>query len=209
MTTPRRASTPAVGDRPNPEAMLGPRLRRLRATRSWTLEQASEATGLARSTLSKIENSLMSPTYEALTKLAAGFRIDISELFSNGRERIATGRRSISRKGEGQVHRTKHYEYHLLCNDLSHKIMTPLLTRIVARKFEDFDDWSRHDGEEFMFVLSGEIELFTEFYSSERFEQGESWYIDSRMGHRIISVSDEDAMVLWMSTMHPNQQKSE
>lgn len=101
------------------------------------------------------------------------------------------------------MHATKCYEYALLCNDLSRKVMIPLVTRILARKFEDFDDWSRHEGEEFVYVLSGEVELFTEFYNPERFGPGDSWYIDSRMGHRLVSVSADEAVVLWMTTTHP------
>ena len=49
---------------------LGKRVRELRKARGWTLEQAAVQAGLARSTLSKIENGHMSPTYEALKKLA-------------------------------------------------------------------------------------------------------------------------------------------
>ena len=48
---------------------------------------------------------------------------------------------------------------------------------------------SRHHGEEFVYVLSGEVELYTEFYEPARLRAGESFYIDSRMGHRVISVS--------------------
>jgi quercetin dioxygenase-like cupin family protein len=86
---------------------------------------------------------------------------------------------------------------------MSNKDMIPFKTRILARSFAEFDDWSRHTGEEFVYVLSGEIELFTEFYEPVRLQQGDSWYIDSRMGHRVISVSDENAEELWVSTTHP------
>ena len=48
---------------------LGVRVRDLRKAQGWTLEQAASQAGLARSTLSKIENGQMSPTYEALKKL--------------------------------------------------------------------------------------------------------------------------------------------
>ena len=70
--------------------------------------------------------------------------------------------------------------------------MMPFHTRVKARSFEEFQDWSRHHGEEFVYVLSGEVELYTEFYEPARLRAG-SFYIDSRMGHRVISVSKEDA----------------
>ena len=53
---------------------LGVRVRELRKARNWTLEQAATQAGLARSTLSKIENGQMSPTYDALKKLAEGLK---------------------------------------------------------------------------------------------------------------------------------------
>jgi DNA-binding XRE family transcriptional regulator len=56
---------------------LGARVRELRKARDWTLEQAARQAGLARSTLSKIENGQMSPTYDALKKLAVGLEISV------------------------------------------------------------------------------------------------------------------------------------
>lgn len=66
---------------------LGQRVRELRKERGWTLEQAAVQAGLARSTLSKIENSQMSPTYEALKKLAEGLKISVPQLSPRRRRR--------------------------------------------------------------------------------------------------------------------------
>lgn len=148
----------------------------------------------------------MSPTYDALIKLAAGLGIDLSALFATQPAPSGIGRRSISRAGSGSPFRTPYYEHVLLCNDLSSKDMVPFRTRVVARAFEDFDDWSRHSGEEFVYVLSGSVKLFTEFYEPVELSAGDSWYIDSRMGHRVISVSRKDAEVLWMSTTNPREE---
>lgn len=187
---------------------LGPRVRGLRSQKSWTLERAAKATGLARSTLSKIENGQMSPTYDALLKLAQGFEVDISELFESHTaatgQAAGSGRRSITRAGSGQHLSTPVYQHLLLCNDLSNKLMTPFRSTITARAFEDFADWDRHAGEELLYVLQGEVELFTEFYEPERLASGDCAYLDSRMGHRVISVSPENAVVLWVSTTHPH-----
>lgn len=193
-TAPEKTST---------DQSLGHRIRALRQAKGWTLEQASQSSGLARSTLSKIENDQMSPTYDALIKLAAGFGTDLSELFAAPQEPMGVGRRSINRAGTGTLHKTPYYEHVLLCNDLSNKDMVPFRSRVVARRFEEFDDWSRHVGEEFVYVLSGQIRLYTEFYEPVDLGPGDSWYIDSRMGHRVISLSDDPAEVLWMSTTNP------
>ena len=57
-----------VQDEPEP-LDLGARVRELRKARDWTLERAANQAGLARSTLSKIENGQMSPTYDALRRV--------------------------------------------------------------------------------------------------------------------------------------------
>jgi len=193
----------AIIEKHSNEDFLGQRIRSLRSARGWTLEQTSQATGLARSTLSKIENGQMSPTYDALIKIAAGFQIDLSELFAVEHEPMGVGRRSVSPKGVGPHHITPYYDHELLCNDLSNKDMVPFRSKILARSFDDFDDWSRHVGEEFVYVLTGKVRLFTEFYEPVELGAGDSWYIDSRMGHRVISIGRNDAEVLWVSTTHP------
>lgn len=185
---------------------LGARLRQLRNERSWTLEQASKNTGLAKSTLSKIENALISPTYDALIKIANGMGLGLSELFAPTQPAatvVATGRRSITLHGEGVRHKTPYYDHMLLCNELTQKDMVPFRSVITARGPEEFDDWSRHVGEEFVFVLSGEITLYTEFYEPATLVTGDCWYIDSGMGHKVVSTSAQNAEVLWVSTNHP------
>ena len=49
-------------------------------------------------------------------------------------------------------------------------------------------------------MLSGEIQLFTEYYEPLVLQEGDSVYYDSSMGHACVSLSREDAMVLWVTT---------
>ncbi|MFC7705133.1 helix-turn-helix domain-containing protein [Plastorhodobacter daqingensis] len=180
---------------------LGARVRELRKARGWTLEQAAKQAGLARSTLSKIENGQMSPTYEALKKLAEGLAISVPQLFTPPSRAQVNGRMAVTRAGEGQGHATVTYEHELLAPSLTRKQMLPYRARIRARRFEDFDGWVRHDGEEFLFVLTGVIRLYTEFYEPVDMRRGDSAYYDASMGHNVISLSEEDATVLWVTSL--------
>ena len=63
----------------NKQSVLAQRLRALRQARDWTLKQAAAATGVSASALSKIENGLLSPTYDNLIKIAAGLDLDVAE----------------------------------------------------------------------------------------------------------------------------------
>ncbi|MEY8841377.1 helix-turn-helix domain-containing protein, partial [Cribrihabitans sp. XS_ASV171] len=102
---------------------LGARVRELRKARDWTLEQAASQAGLARSTLSKIENGQMSPTYEALKKLAVGLQISVPQLFTPPQKDQINGRLSVTKSGEGAAHATATYEHELLAETLSKKRM--------------------------------------------------------------------------------------
>ncbi|MEM7176672.1 MAG: helix-turn-helix domain-containing protein [Pseudomonadota bacterium] len=180
---------------------LGARVRQLRHDRAWTLEEAARRAGLARSTLSKIENAQMSPTYDAVQKLARGLGIDVPQLFTPPVDNKITGRRAITRADGGRQHITTTYEHALLAEEISRKKMLPYRATIRARSFSDFQEWVRHDGEEFLYVLTGHVQLLTEFYSTIELGPGDSAYYDASMGHCVVSTSAEDATILWVTSL--------
>ena len=180
---------------------LGIRVRELRKARGWTLEQAAGQAGLARSTLSKIENGQMSPTYDALKKLALGLAISVPQLFTPAPGVKVSGRIAVTKSGDGQAHATATYEHELLAGGLTKKQMLPYRATIRAREMADFNGWVRHDGEEFLYVLTGVIRLYTEFYEAVDLRRGDSAYYDASMGHNVISLSEDDATILWVTSL--------
>ncbi|MGF1501316.1 MAG: helix-turn-helix domain-containing protein [Paracoccaceae bacterium] len=188
-------------EEPVPRLNLGERVRQLRQARSWTLEEAAKRAGLARSTLSKIENAQMSPTFDAVQKLAHGLGIDVPQLFTAPVTDKVTGRRAITRGAEARPHATVTYEHALLAVEITSKRMIPYRTVVRARTFSEFGGWVRHDGEEFLFVLAGEVRLLTEFYEPVDLSPGDSAYYDAAMGHCVVSVSDRDAEILWVTAL--------
>jgi len=180
---------------------LGVRVRELRKARNWTLEQAATQAGLARSTLSKIENGQMSPTYDALKKLAEGLEITVPQLFTQPSKGQVNGRMVVTKDGQGAERITATYEHDLLAENLTKKNMLPYRARVRARSMEEFDGWVRHDGEEFLYVLTGVIKLYTEFYEPIEMRRGDSAYYDGAMGHNVVSVSEEDANILWVTSL--------
>ncbi|MBT3146402.1 XRE family transcriptional regulator [Neptunomonas phycophila] len=179
---------------------LGKRVRQIRLSQNLTLEEASKLTGLARSTLSKIENEQISPTFSAVSKLVKGLGIDMPQLFTQPQSASgATGRRDITKAGEGKPHPTTTYEHELLANKLSTKKMLPYKTTVRARNFSEFGDWVRHEGEELLYVIEGDIIFYTEFYEPIQLTTGDSAYYDCEMGHAVISTSPKDAVILWVT----------
>lgn len=183
-----------------PSFKLGERVRALRGRKELTLGEVAERADLARSTLSKIENDRTSPTFEVLLKLATGLGVSMDELLTTRQNPLPSGRWSVTRADQGQYHDTGAYVHEFLCTDLTRKNIVPSKARIKARATSDFADWIRHEGDDFLLVLEGSIELHTEFYQPVTLHAGDSAYFDARMGHLCISVSKQDALVLWVPT---------
>jgi transcriptional regulator with XRE-family HTH domain len=188
-------------DEPAQPLILGERVRDLRKERGWTLEQAASQAGVARSTLSKIENGQMSPTYEVLRKLAQGLSISVPQLFTPPSRPQASGRMAVTTAAEGHAQATATYEHRLLAGAFRGKQMLPYTARIRARSLDEFGGWVRHDGEEFLYVLTGIVRLYTEFHEPVDLRRGDSAYYDASMGHNVISLSPEDATILWVTSL--------
>lgn len=181
-----------------PQMDLGKRVRYLRFAAELTLQRLSERSGISLSALSKIENNQLSPTYDTLIKLAHGLSVNVSTLFSDDGETPPRGRRSVTRRGEGKIYRTSSYDYEMLCTDLAEKKLVPIFASIKARERKDFSSLITHDGEEVIFVVSGEVELITEFYEPLVLRRGDCVYFDSTMGHACIAHGREPAEVFWV-----------
>ncbi len=187
-------------------ARPGAALRKLRKTNHWTLADVSKQTGVPSSTLSRIENDQISPTYDLLLRLSEGLSIDLTRLLSaddSDREPNPghSGRRSVSRSGDGVVVKEPSHTLRYLSTDLVQKRMTPMLTEYHARSLAEFGKFMHHAGEEFLYVTHGELELHTESYAPLILKAGESTYFDSRMGHAYIARGEGPCKALVICTV--------
>jgi transcriptional regulator with XRE-family HTH domain len=175
-----------------PTAKPGASLKSLRKLNEWTLADVSERTGIPQSTLSRIENDRVSPTYDMLAKLSRGLSVDVAQLLSAPQAPSTAlseqpGRRSLNRRDDGELIEMSNHTLRYLSADLLRKQVTPILCEYRARTLEEFGELMRHAGEEFLFVLEGEVELHTECYAPVVLKAGESIYFDSRMGHAYLA----------------------
>jgi transcriptional regulator with XRE-family HTH domain len=169
---------------------LGAALKALRTQKGWTLAEVSRRTGFSIPTLSKVENDRLSLSYDKLIRLSEGIDVDIAQLFSpvdaGAGLAAISGRRSVNRRGEGELVPTSNYDYRYLSTDVNRKKFIPLLAELRAQSLEDFGELVRHSGEEFIYVLEGELEVHTDLYAPLTLKTGESAYLDSSMGHAYI-----------------------
>ena len=175
---------------------LGECLRHIRRRNGWKLKDVSALTGVSMATLSKVENDQMSLTYDKILQICAGLNVHITELLSESSKTAEKSRRSVSAPSNTLRQFTRNYDYYYLATDLVRKRMVPIRGVAKSKTMEDFGPMLRHNGEEVLIVLSGELEVHTELYSPVRLQPGESVYIDSTMGHAYLSVGSENAEFL-------------
>jgi len=184
-----------AGDAASPGATI----RALRLSKGLTLAQVSERTGLAVSTLSKLEIGSVSLSYDKLMLISKGLGVDMASLVDPKPQTargtgMAAGRRAVQRAGEGQLVETHSYRQMYLATELLNKKMTPMFVELRARTFEEFTEefggLIRHPGEEFTFVIEGELDFLSELYAPVRLRAGDSIYFDSEMGHAYLKASD-------------------
>ncbi len=191
--------TDPMTSRSNPPT-LGEVMRGIRTRNGWTLKEMSARSGIPVSTLSKVEHDRLTLSYDKLQQLSQRLKIRMSDLFAEDAGDSAprvTGRRSVGTIDTAVRVTTDNYDYHYLCTDLRQKRMIPIITRIRARSASEFGELVHHQGEEFIYVIEGRIEVHSEFYDPVVLDAGQGIYIDSSMGHAyVVADGCDEALVL-------------
>jgi transcriptional regulator with XRE-family HTH domain len=179
---------------------IGERLRAIRKEQRLTLKVLSERSGVALSTLSKIELGQISVSYEKFAAVARALDVDIAALFdprtsaaSGGGKRPVVVRSTLA---AAPGYDADNYDYRMLATEFPAKRMTPLHGTIVARQLAQFPDYIRHPGQEFVMVLSGRVCIHFESGEVVELARQESAYFDSGVGHVYLSTSKADAQVV-------------
>jgi transcriptional regulator with XRE-family HTH domain len=178
------------------EKVIGARVADLRTRLGLTLDQLAAQTGFTKGYLSKIENSHKVPPIGTLARIARALKTEITELLhtdGQGSSRAFCVVRSGERLPVVRGGTAFGYDYVSLADTKSHKKMEPFLFTFPSEidKYVFFE----HDGEEFIFVLSGRVEWQT---GSEKviLEPGDAVYFDARLPHRGRALDGEATAVV-------------
>lgn len=180
---------------PTDRRALGQRLRTVRRQHRLTLKQLSERSGVALSTLSKIELGQVAASYEKFSAVARALGVDLGRLFDAHAPAPAAGA-VLTRFDEATGIDAGPYHYRLLAADYAGRRMTPMVGTIAARRPEDVPEPSRHAGQEFVTVLAGRLRIVFEDGRALALSRGESAYFDSGTGHVYLSTGRGDAEIL-------------
>jgi len=180
---------------------LGALIRGLREEKDWTLRELSAQVGIPLSTLAKVEQGKLSLTYDKLQQLTSRLGLTMAEFLARespaaGASPVLTARRSLTGDGNTVNVSTPNYDYEYLCADLREKRMVPIIGRIRAHSRDEFGTLIHHQGEEFIYVLEGAIEVHLQFYTPVVLRAGQGIYLDSTMGHAYVAKDCDCAVVL-------------
>lgn len=172
------------------ELQIGMKIRRLRQERRMTLQRLAEITGLSKPLLSQIENEQVIPPLATLLRIAKAFQVPLHNFFQ---DEDSGGRCILVRAGESRIQQRRSnpeapeqpYTYHSLAYGKKHRNLEPFLVEFEARVWQD-DLLVSHEGEEFLFLLEGELELH---YGDQVMvmQAGDSVYYDSNEPHGFVA----------------------
>ncbi|MEO7691924.1 MAG: XRE family transcriptional regulator [Sphingomonas sp.] len=174
-------------------------LRAARIEQGLTLRSLAAKIDMPFSTLSKLENGKMAMTYDKLVRLAQGLGVDLGSLVTGAAPQeqapAALGRRSVSRAGKWLAASERH-THHYPAADLLGKMMVPIIIEVKARSIDELGGLVRHSGEEYLYVISGTMELHSDLYAPLPLAAGDSVYFDSGMAHGYVWVGEEPCRVI-------------
>jgi transcriptional regulator with XRE-family HTH domain len=179
----------------------GAAIRKLRLARGWSLAVLSEQSGVPISTLSRVELGQNALNYDKLVRLCRALEVDLEGLVTREAETAvsASGRRSVTRAGDGPAVRAGGNTGRRSASDLLSKGLSPLLLDVTARTIEAHGPLAVHEGEAYAFVVSGEIEFHSHLYAPLSMTTGDSVYFDAASGYALIAP-DLPAKVLLVAS---------
>jgi transcriptional regulator with XRE-family HTH domain len=176
---------------------LGKTLRELRVRSGWTLEELAQKVSLSKSYLSRLEEGDRQPSLAALLALSRAFDVSLGALFPEGRERRET---VVARCEEGRAQTGNGLTYTPLSRRSPPVGMQPMRVIVSANRIGD--EQYQHEGEEWLYVLSGTLQLTL---SSETYtlRPGDAAHFDAREPHRLAALYGKDADLIIVACSTP------
>ena len=167
----------------------GAAIRKLRLSRGWTLADLSAQSGVPISTLSRLELGQNALTSGKMIRLCRALDIDVEELLAREEKAPPTvsGRRSVVRAGEGRSVRIGDELGRLAAADLRCRRLTPVLLDVTAERLAEDAVLNAHDGEVYLLVIDGEIELHSDLYAPLPLGPGDGVYFDAACGYALVA----------------------
>lgn len=165
---------------------LGDRIKMLRIAQKRTLQEVADSCDLSKSMISKIENNRTIPSVAAMVKIAKTLGTNVSDLLEHNANTAAI-LTPLQQAIDNLTVTDKGYAIFPYASGFHEKKMQPFL--FTAKKGEVVPHRLSHEGEEFIFIIDGEM-LMTVGESVYTLTKGDSLYFNSLQKHGIEPISN-------------------
>ena len=172
--------------------VLGEKIKDLRLSCELTQEELADRCELTKGYISQLENDLTSPSIATLIDILSALGTDLKEFFSDDEteEKVSFNKNEFIEKV------TDEYVLNWLVPNAQKNMMEPVHISLKPNCSTDED--FPHEGEEFGYVLKGEIVLMLG-KRKVKVKKGESFYYSASKIHQIINKGSADAEFIWVS----------
>ncbi len=178
---------------------IGEKLKLVRESRKVSVEQLAERAGLKGRVIAEIESGALSPSLGPLIRIARALGVRLGT-FLDDQEHLGpvlvrpSDKRKVMHVSDKNHPGHSDLDFFSLAANKSGRHMEPFLIDIHPSSAQDVIP-SAHEGEEFLYVLAGEIEVA---YGTEKYRlaKGEAIYYDSIVAHNVHCAGDQPAQIL-------------
>jgi transcriptional regulator with XRE-family HTH domain len=181
------------------EKTVGGKIKQIREMKKVSVEELAERSGMETSMILKIEEEKNVPSLAPLIKIARALGVRLGTFLddsdSYGPVVVRSGEYPKGARFTSQTSEAReHLNFFSLAFDKAGRNMEPFIVDIEPGLQSDYM-LSSHEGEEFIYVLEGEIEIN---YGKEvyRLAKGDSIYLDSIVLHNVHAGNNNSAKIL-------------
>lgn len=163
---------------------VGQKIKKARTSKNFTLDRVANETGFSIDYLKDVETGKAIPAVGALLQIGRALEIDSGTLLKEPESKLRN-------RIKAHTKRTDNYAYTTLTPGAENKHLKAFRVIIEAQQDHKGVDY-HHEGEEFVYVLAGRIEVVVGEHVNT-LEQGDSLHFNSGIRHKLRSISDEKA----------------
>lgn len=180
--------------------IIGEKIKSLRTTKEISIDELAESTGLSVEQIKRIEDNIDIPSLAPLIKIARALGVRLGTFLDDQTNEDGP---VVCRKGDADdtisfsnnaSDARQHMHYHSLSKAKSDRHMDPFIIDIDENGETQFS-LSAHEGEEFIMVLKGKLEVE---YGKKKYVlgEGDTIYYDSIVPHHVHAYEGKAARIL-------------
>jgi len=177
----------AIMPRAKASTPIGKRIKTIRNRKKITLDQLANDTGCSIDYLKQIETGKEMPPVGTLLQISRALHVDSEDLLKEQKQ-------ARDKRADAYAKRTRNYAYTALTPGAEHKHLKAFRIKIEAMQDHKGVGY-QHEGEEFVYVLKGQIELSVGDHVN-RLKEGDSLHFNSGIRHHMRNAGKKDAELM-------------